>query len=406
MRRLTSIMILAGAATAIAGAQSFKDGDIKWPSGSEFAKNVAKWKTDHQLTEDDNFFISRVRPRLRFRNEATQVNPSLQEGVNDKRLCAWLPVNVIKSDGQRNSLPTGEFDSECFTMWSYVDHWGNWSAPLGALPGNFTDVAHKNGVSVSSVASIPFGVITNEWSAALNGISGLDAEDVAAMLVYYGADGIGYNSEFSGYSSSKLASLRELHGALTARLNELYNKVTPGYSQAENLWYDGTSVDGEILFDRGLGNHNAANWGAKGEERTSLFFNYNWNNADLLGRTIDNAGTLAGGRSPLYLYCGINMQGGEPRTTKPTWEVMKDFPVSIGLWGAHSENMLWQSRTDKGQAEAMRQQTYQSRLEQWFSGGRHNPADLPEITKATRCDTDDDTFHGMATFMSARSALK
>ncbi len=389
-----------------AGAQSFQAGDVVWPESADFAKNVSKWQKDHKISEDDNFFISRVRPRLRFRNAATQVNPQLKEGINDKRLCAWLPINVIKSDAKRNSLPTGEFDSECFTMWSYVDHWGNWSAPLGAIPGNFTDVAHKNGVTVSSLASIPFGVINSQWSKTLDEISELKAEEVAPMLVYYGADGIGYNSEFSGYKAAKLAKIRELHQGLVQNINALYAKVTPGYDMAENMWYDGTSADGEILFDRGLASHNAANWGAKGEERTSLFFNYNWNNTDLLQRTVANAQTLAGGRSPLYLYCGINLQGGEPRMTKPTWSVMKDFPVSIGLWGAHSENMFWQSRTDKGQSPAMRQQTYQSRLEQWFSGGRHNPADLPGISVATRCETDDATFHGMATFMSARSALR
>ncbi len=389
-----------------ASAQSFQEGDIEWPETADFAKNVSKWQADHKISDDDNFFISRVRPRLRFRNAATQVNPALQEGVNDKRLCAWLPINVIKSDGKRNSLPTGEFDSECFTMWSYVDHWGNWSAPLGAIPGNFTDVAHKNGVTVSSLASIPFGAISSQWSNTLDQIAGLKASEVAPMLVYYGADGIGYNSEFSGYSRSQLTKIRELHKDLVENLNTLYDKVTPGYALAENLWYDGTSVDGEILFDRGLASHNAANWGAKGEERTSLFFNYNWNNRDLLQRSVDNAQSLGGGRSPLYLYCGINLQGGEPRATKPTWSVMKDYPVSIGLWGAHSENMFWQSRTDKGQSPLTRQQTYQSRLEQWFSGGRLNPVDLPEISLATRCQTDDASFHGMATFMSARSALK
>ncbi len=387
-------------------AQSFQKGDVVWPESADFAKNVSKWKSDHKISEDDNFFISRVRPRLRFRNASTQVNPLLEEGVNDKRLCAWLPINVSKSDANRNSLPTGEFDSECFTMWSYVDHWGNWIAPLGAIPGNFTDVAHKNGVTVSSLASIPFGVISSQWSKTLDEISGLNADDVAPMLVYYGADGIGYNSEFSGYSTTKMAKIREFHEALIRNLNKLYDKVTPGYAMAENLWYDGTSVEGDILFDRGLASHNVANWGAKGEERTSLFFNYNWNNQELLRRTVDNAQSLAGGRSPLYLYCGINMQGGEPRTTKPTWSVMKDYPVSIGLWGAHSENMFWQSRTDKGQSPVTRQQTYQSRLEQWFSGGRFNPVDLPEISLATRCETDDSSFHGMATFMSARSALQ
>ncbi len=404
MKRLDIALIL-GCLPLIAGAQSFQEGDIVWPESADFAKNVAKWNSEHRISEDDNFFISRVRPRLRFRNSATQVNPELQEGVNDKRLCAWLPINVIKSDGKRNSLPTGEFDSECFTMWSYVDHWGNWSAPLGVIPGNFTDVAHKNGVTVSSVASIPFGVISSQWSKTLDEISNLKAEDVAPMLVYYGSDGIGYNSEFSGYNTSKLGKIMNFHQDLLKDINDLYGKVTPGYDMAENLWYDGTSSEGEILFDRGLASHNVSNWGGKGEERTSLFFNYNWNNTDLLQRTVDNAASLAGGRSPLYLYCGINLQGGEPRTTKPTWSVMKDFPVSIGLWGAHSENMFWQSRTDKGQSPLSRQQTYQSRLEQWFSGGRFNPADLPEISLSTRCETDDKSFHGMATFMSARSAL-
>ncbi len=407
MKRI-NLPILFGCLSFLAvpvSAQSFHAGDVVWPETADFAKNVSKWQKNHSISEDDNFFISRVRPRLRFRNAATQVNPLLVEGVNDKRLCAWLPINIIKSDSKRNSLPTGEFDSECFTMWSYVDHWGNWSAPLGAIPGNFTDVAHKNGVTVSSLASIPFGVISSQWSGTLDAIASLNADDVAPMLVYYGADGIGYNSEFSGYPAAKLAKIRDFHTGLIKNINQLYDRVTPGYDMAENLWYDGTTTDGEILFDRGLGSHNVGNWGSKGEERTSLFFNYNWNNADLLQRSVDNARSLAADRSPLYLYCGINLQGGEPRTTKPTWSVMKDFPVSIGLWGAHSENMFWQSRTDKGQSALMRQQTYQSRLEQWFSGGRYNPVDLPGISLATRCETEDASFHGMATFMSARSSL-
>ncbi|MDE6558283.1 MAG: hypothetical protein K2K29_00145, partial [Muribaculaceae bacterium] len=83
MRRLF-LPLFATATVFGAGAQAFHDGDIIWPSATEFAKNVSKWKSDHSLTSDDNFFISRVRPRLRFRNVATQVNPDLVEGVNDK----------------------------------------------------------------------------------------------------------------------------------------------------------------------------------------------------------------------------------------------------------------------------------------------------------------------------------
>lgn len=401
-----TLPILVMAISSGVFAQSWHPGDIKWISSQQFARNVEKWNSTHQLGEDDNFFISRVRPAMRFHNRATQIDPSLEAMVNDKRLCAWLPINTDYSGDNKNALPTGEFDSECFTMWSYIDHWGNWTAPMGAMPGSFSDVAHKNGVAVSSVASIPFGAITSQWADALDGVIELDPAVAARMLVYYGMDGLGYNSEFDGYPAEKLERLRSFHESLLKHLNEEYAKVSKGYDMAENLWYDGTSDDGEILFDRGLDNHNIKNWGGLGEERSSLFFNYNWNKGYLLGSTVENAFWLANDRNPLYIYCGINMQGGEPRATKPNWELLKGVPLSIGLWGAHSENMFWQNRYDNGQDPLLRQQTYQQRIEQWFSGGNHNPADLPkEMSRNTICHTGDSDFHGMASFMSARSVL-
>ena len=176
-------LLSAAAVMALgANAQSWHEGDIKWVESTQLASNVSKWKTSHKLTEDDNFFISRVRPRLRFQNTGTQIRENLEWGVNDKRLTAWLPINN-NFEGNRNALPTGEFDSECFTMWSYVDHFGNWSCPLGGIPGNFSDVAHKNGVVVSSVAGIPFGGITSAWSSALQQMGNMNAEDAAKMLV-------------------------------------------------------------------------------------------------------------------------------------------------------------------------------------------------------------------------------
>ena len=46
--------------------------------------------------------------------------------------------------------------------------------------------------------------------------------------------------------------------------------------------------------------------------------------------------TYAPGRSSLDLYAGFNMQGGDPST----WRTLKDYNLSIGLWGAHDYNML------------------------------------------------------------------
>lgn len=385
-------------------AQSWHKGDISWPDSKEFAANVLKWKSDprHALSADDNFFISRVKPRLRFVNPATQVRRDLVWGVNDKRLMAWLPINV-NHDGNRNALPTGEFDSECFTMWSYVDHWGNWSAPLGRIPGNFTDVAHKNGVTVSSLAPVPWGSISDEWNEALTAVSALDAADVADMLVYYGHDGLGYNSEFEIFKSMR--ALQGMHQGLHAGLNERYGRVVPGYDLAENVWYDGTNTRGKIQFDHGLDAHNMANYGMKGEECTSLFFNYNWHLNNVLERSVANADSLCG-RSPLRLYAGINMQGGQPcGAPSEIWGALRDHNISIGLWGAHDQNMFWQSRHEAGSSPEARQARYQHRLENWFSGGAHNPAVRLSPSGTTFCVGDDTEFMGMADMMSARSAL-
>lgn len=385
-----------------ANAQSWHEGDIVWPESSEFVSNVEKWSTSHKLTDDDNFFISRVKPRLRFQNQATQVRQNLKWNENDKRLTAWLPIN-INTDGNRNALPTGEFDSECFTMWSYVDHFGNWSTPLGGIPGNFADVAHKNGVAISSVASIPYGTITDTWKATLTSMVSMDAEAAAKMLVYYGHDGIGYNSEFSGFY--QVRQLSTMHAELIKQINEKYSKVVPGYDMAENMWYDGTNARGLITFDNGLGSHNVDVWGKKGDEAASLFFNYNWNRQGTLTESVNNAASLANGRNPLWLYCGINMQGGEPGSHSTTWPLLENQNLSIGLWGAHSENMFWQYRGESGSSIDAKQNTYQRRLENWFTSGSHNPVNDLNITNVTTCSGSDTEFHGMSRFMSARSAM-
>lgn len=421
-----SILLSLAASIALgAGAQSWHEGDIQWIESTAFADNVAKWATDHKLGDDDNFFISRVRPKLRFRNTATQVREDLKFQVNDRRLVAWIPFNVHdggeSTKDSRDALPSGIFDSEVFTMWSYVDHWGDWTAPLGQIPAGLSDVAHKNGVAVSSVGSIPYGAITTSWSTALRKMATtLSTEDgamnAAKMLKYYGHDGIGYNSEFSGFSNINLAKLRTFHEYLLKNLKTLYSADVPGYDMQENMWYDGTNDNGSITFDNGLGSHNYQTWGPKGNERSSLFLNYNWvssgtsesrREANLI-KSIQNAAsdTYGKGRNPLYLYCGLNMQGGEPGATRTPWVSFAKYNMSIGLWGQHKVNLFFEGRGSRGTTPDAQQATYQYRIENWFTGGTHNPANCPTtLSNLVTCSTDDTDFHGMSTFMSARSTL-
>lgn len=373
-----------------ANAQQMREGYVEAGknTGSEnFHTLIQGWTPGNQVTADDNFYISRVKPRARFRNEATQVRLDLN-AKNDKKLIAWIPVN----NSDFNALPNGVFDSEVFSMWSYVTHWGNWTSPLGRIPAAFLDVAHKNGVGVSGVASIPNASLSASWAACLKGLASLDVDKTSKFLQYYGIDGLGYNSEFYG-GGPYVKGVRTFHAALV-------KKMLPVNPIFENFWYDGTNDYGQVSFDGGLGNHNKETFGDSKNVRTSLFFNYNWNRGQL-APSVEFAEKL--GRDPLDLYCGVNMQGGQPGGK--SWPLLVDQRVSIGLWGAHSQNMFWESRSELGSSDDKKQFAYLRRTECYFGGGNRNPVITPSVKSMHQYTAYNPQWHGMAAFMTARSPL-
>ena len=375
-------------------AQELKSDYITWGFDShQFANKLQSWsKANPTINEDDNFFISRVRPKTRFRNVDTQVRQDLTE-ANDKKLLAWLPWNVPS----KNALPDGVFDSEVFSMWPYVTHWGDWNCGLGRIPASLLDVAHKNGVPVSSVAGIPWGGLKGDWRTTLNNLSNANVQNAADFMNYFGYDGLGYNSEFSDYfgSGRLVRALKDFH----VNLNKAIKPYNPIY---ENLWYDGTNERGNIDFDKGLNDNNKNLFGAKGSEAANLFFNYNWNSDWLLQGSVDKAAEIE--RSPLDLYAGINMQGGEPRHGS-RWTLLKNYPISIGLWGAHSQNMFFESRGEKGSDPETQQRTYMLRTERWFSSGSRNPVNSIAINNSLNYNADNTDFAGMSAMMTARSSM-
>ena len=375
-------------------AQELKSNYITWGFDShQFANKLSSWsKANPTINEDDNFFISRVRPKTRFRNVDTQVRQDLTD-ANDKKLLAWLPWNVPS----KNALPDGVFDSEVFSMWPYVTHWGNWNCGLGRIPASLLDVAHKNGVPVSSVAGIPWGGLKGDWRTTLTNLSNANVQNAADFMNYFGYDGLGYNSEFSDYfgSGRLVRALKDFH----VNLNKAIKPYNPIY---ENLWYDGTNERGNIDFDKGLNDNNKNLFGAKGSEAANLFFNYNWNSDWLLQGSVDKAAEIE--RSPLDLYAGINMQGGEPRSN-PRWTLLKKYPISIGLWGAHSQNMFFESRGEKGSDAETKQRTYMLRTERWFSSGSRNPVNSIAINNSLNYNADNTDFAGMSAMMTARSSM-
>ena len=387
------LLLLAGVSlfAASVGAQSLKPDYVKWEvDGAAPQEAVKKWMQDGKINEDDNFFISRVKPKVPFRNVATQVRQDINE-KNDKKLVLWVPIDddsgKSPSGANENAIPNGVFDSEVFCMWPYVTHYGNWTAAQARIPGNFADVAHKNGVAVSGVAGIPWAESVqpgNKWYTAFTELAALGAPTVAEFMNYYGIDGLGYNSEF-GSSSGLMDEIITLHEDLMEEMKD----VNPLF---ENVWYDGTNEYGSCTFDRGLGDHNDDILAS-----ASLFFNYNW--SGLLGKSVTYA--EQNGLNPLNIYAGMNMQGGEGKF----WTTLAQYPISIGLWGAHNQNMFWESRHELGSAPEVKLNTYLLRTERWFTGGTRNPVTCPEVINSLTYSANNLKFHGMSRFMSARSTL-
>ena len=396
MKKLNLLLLGCFLAPSTLMAQELKEGYISWGFESqEFPNRLRNWsKTNPKINEDDNFFISRVKPKVRFRNPDTQVRTNIT-AENDKRLIAWLPWNVPS----KNALPDGVFDSEVFSMWPYVTHWGDWNCGLGRIPAALLDVAHKNGVAVSSVAGIPNDNLAGGWKYALETLSKIDANLAAAYMNYYGYDGLGYNSEYlENFTRGRITkAIKDFH----VNLNRAIKPLNPIF---ENVWYDGTHENGSLLFDRGLIDSNKNIFGEAGSEAASLFFNYNWNRTWLLSQSVEKAKEIH--RDPLYLYAGINMQGGEPKTYSTIrWTMLKDYPISIGLWGAHSQNMFFESRGEKGSDPETKQRTYMLRTERWFSSGSRNPVNNLEIDNSLNYNADNFDFAGMSSMMTARSSM-
>lgn len=383
-------------------AQRLAEGYVTWPDGQSLATYINAWNggngtitIDGKQWEDQNFFISRVKPKVRFFNNESQVYPSLTQHTyngtqcnfdgKDKRLAFWVPISDEKrSSVKLNAMPDGNFDGEVFTMWNYVDNYGNWNSPFGWTPGVFADVAHKNGVSVHGVAGVPFGNCSGSgWGSSFTSLTGLNHDAIGKFLYYHGQDGLGYNSEWSDYGVTGLISMH----------NDLRDYMKTRNPLWEVMWYGGTNDNGACSFDTGLNNNTKLYAGA------SLFMNYNWQG--YMSSAITAAKNM--NKDPFFCYAGMNIQGGEPKLGD-NYNLLKDYQYSIGLWGAHQVNMYWQDRYANGSSPETKMNTYLKEIEQWFGNGPRNPAIKKTIT-LNRTHRPTDSWAGMSSMVSARSTL-
>jgi len=359
---------------------------------------------------DDNFFISRVKPKARFTNAQTQVNPSL---TVDRKLMWWCPIG--ESSKVWGALPRYNFEADNFNMWQYLDFHGNWSGRWFRVPGAFSDVAHKNGVQVGCTFFI-------EWAASVNTstkdgkvIAKLTAKNadgtfknstkLVKILKYYGIDGIGVNPE-GNWTSSLAIGFQDF----VADCNE--KAVLEGWHFRVD-WYDSNSNTGSLGFRSNQLDATNKNWFVNPRKDNKpvmgmFMLNYNWDGNQL---PTSAANAVAYGRSSYDVYAGFDSQGRGWTSgggAAAGWDILKNQPISICIWGNHAKNMVYQNSGENGSSDLAIQQTYLTKSEQIFTGGTRNPANTPEITNTVKGGSSVElkAFHGFSKLIPARSTLQ
>ena len=399
--RLLLITALLGVGALACAQTPTHEHYVIYPEGGandDFASKYRSWQPgqplDSNFSDDEEFFISRVKLKDRFTYAQTQVDPELDPA---RRFLWWVPMG----QSQWNAVPTYFYNSEVFNMWSYIDHWGNWTAPVLRAPAAYLDVCHKNGVSTSVVAAIAWGAAVGDYSPEPHGpnikaMTDGGYEKLLRYLRYYGVDGVGYNSEFR--TSTEIASAMQ---DLFAQAHLHADEYDVDFSVA---WYSLTSDGGVLGGYNGL---NTSNddwfWNTRYDAPVANYFfpNYNWANSELQTSESTANGFREGASWDVYM--GMDMQGRD----YANWTMLKDYDVSFGMWGAHNMNMLFESRGEAGSSGTTPQETYLKRSELFFTGGTQNPVNPPAISDHTYYSIGNaQAFHGISSFITARSVLQ
>lgn len=351
---------------------------------------------------DDEFFISRQRPLKRITDGDYQVRNDVKA---ERRMFLWTPLDDPTTKWK--ALPRYCFEGDNFSMWQYIDTHGNWSAPWLRVSAGISDAAAKNGVTVGCVLSVPWDAevgdtVKADYSQTLMKLAERNTDGsfrnslkLARLMKYYGINALGVNSEFN---TDKATMMR-----LQDFFIDVHRKAKDIGWTFELQWYDVTDDNGELSLDCGLGEQNKRMFGTKDSIATDrLFANYNWTD-DILKASAKYARSL--GRSSYDYYAGFDIQG--RAWNNKHWQDLVNNDISVGVWGAHSQNLLHQSATDDGTADVIIQKAYLLKQELSFSGGYRNPALLPEVrTDCSLSNADLRTFHGLARLLTAKSTIQ
>ena len=367
-----------------------------WSPGRTFYQGL-----DSEAEENEYFNISRIKPRKRFINEETQVRPKQSP---DRKLLWWCPIG---GDGW-NALPSYYFGGEVWTMWSYTDIWGNWTAPLMSMPAAMLDVCHKNGVKISCLAPVAFAASIYPTDASgyghlMNKIitDAGGAHKFLKFLKYYGIDGLGFNSEFSWRGDIKSGDYNgyPFHTAMKKFLGDCYVNADAYGVPFHNCWYSLTNNDGGMGGSSALNENNKDWFDYEGKPTSTAYFTNYYAAPSYSQNCVQN---YFPNRSSYDVYMGVDYQAGY---SLQNWLILPNYKISLGLWGAHNRNMLYEQRGENGSSPIAMQETYQQLLENVFTGSTRNPLNPPAISEKTKFSSKEEGAYGWAQYIVAKSTL-
>lgn len=368
--------------------------------GKKFTDYFPTWEPGTQLSEDENFFISRVKYKERFVNRDSQVIPDNNYN-NQRKFSLCTPMGI--SDTYWQTLPRGVMDGDTFSMWSYIDYQDGWSQSWIRNVGAYSDVCHKNGVQNSGgvVFFDSWGGDNTNSNATVNLITQKNSDGswkyldkFMKFLRYYGVDGVTFNPEGTVPNADALQDFfvachewADAHG-----------------TKFHVNWY-GTSQNSGYMDLGSTLNAGKANWFIKnGKDVCDVYFlNYDWHQS--WRQSQQTAEGLRKG-STSNVFGGYDIQGNW--LGRATWTTFKETPMSICFWGNHTTDMIYQNSTELGSTDEAVQKNYLYKQEQVFCGGNRNVANTPEIKNGVGSSSTAamKSFHGVAALMPARSALQ
>ncbi|MBE6298744.1 MAG: T9SS type A sorting domain-containing protein [Bacteroidales bacterium] len=366
-------------------------GSTSWYTAYEnWSPGTALYSGDSEAAENEQFFISRVKPRERFVFTGTQVKESLNP---ERKLLWWCPIGTTEENW--NAIPSYYFGGEVFSMWSYTDIYNSWTTPMIQAPAAFLDACHKNGVHSGVTAAVPFGAAPSPndggHGSNINALVTGGYDKLLKYLRYYGVDCIGFNSEF-GWINLNTTAFKEMMGNCYA------NAASYGVP-FNNAWYSYTS-NGGTPGDYSVLNSGCDEWfHYKGKKVSDAYFlNYNWYASHL---NTSQQTAESHGRSSFDVYAGMDYQG---RSTA-SWRALQNYNISVGFWGALNMNMIYESCGELGSSPKQKQKTYQLISENSFTGSSYNPVNTPDVTDILRHTSTATDFHGFSSFITARSTM-